>query len=143
MRLFVAGVAISVLALWVGGRLGPGDLGSLHAALAEQTTVGLVRAGDYSPDWILVDGRTPEAHGKERPAGSINVPFASRNRELFPVPDGRPVDVVVVIMDTGEEAHARELALWVARQWGVERVCTYVGGWTAWKSLGFPIERAP
>jgi rhodanese-related sulfurtransferase len=139
-RLLASGVVLSLLSLLAGGRIRWSELGDLHAALREQTPVGIVQPGQFNADWLIVDGRDPEAHETRRPAGSYSVPFALRNRELYPAPDGRPVSVVVVVMERGREAQARELALWVARQWGIRRVCTYAGGWSAWVSGGEPVE---
>jgi hypothetical protein len=139
-RLLLAGILLSILSVVAGGRIAWSDLDALHAALVEQVPVLRIEAGDWDPEWFVVDGRSPEAHEQGRPAASMSVPFEFRNRELFPVPDGGPVEGVVVLMEAGDPARARELALWVARQWGVARVGTFEGGWDAWKASGLPVE---
>jgi rhodanese-related sulfurtransferase len=140
--LLAAGLICSVLALAVGGRVSWSDLPPLTAALEEQIPVYSwdVRetAARLGAELLIVDGRSPESHEASRPAESVNVPFEERNEGLFQLPQGRQVHAVLVVMEEGEAARARQLAKTLARQWGIAEVATLQGGWQAWFGDGLP-----
>jgi len=138
--LAAAGALLSVLALAADGRVGPRDLPQLVLALDAQAPVLRRSAADAGPrDGLLVlDGRAREAHARLRPAGSVNVPFEGRDRDVFVLPEGRQVDAVLVV--AADAPQARALAQWAVREWGVREVATLEGGFDAWVEAGLPTD---
>ncbi|MFI5402351.1 MAG: hypothetical protein ACHQ1G_05390, partial [Planctomycetota bacterium] len=101
----------------------------LLATLEMQATVrswdaeaARARLGD---ELLLVDGRTGGAGA--RPKDAFSVPFEERNEEVFVMPEGRQVRAALVVMEAARAAEARELAQWLAREWGLEEVATFRG----------------
>jgi 3-mercaptopyruvate sulfurtransferase SseA len=70
----------------------------------------------------------------------VRVSFAERHDEVLVMPDGRQVRAALVVMEASRAAEARELARWLAREWGLPEVATLRGGFEAWQRAGLPVE---
>lgn len=93
------------------------------------------RLGD---ELLVVDGRTGGAGAQ--PKDAISVPFEERNEEVFVMPEGRQVRAALVVMEAKRAKEARELAQWLAREWALEEVATFKGGFEAWQAAGLPVQ---
>ncbi|HEX5135635.1 MAG TPA: hypothetical protein VFY93_01560 [Planctomycetota bacterium] len=93
------------------------------------------RLGD---DLLVVDGRRGVRGA--RPKGALVVPFEERRDEPAVLPEGRDVRAVLVVMPARRRNDARELALWLAREWAIDEVATLDGGIEAWEAARLPVE---
>jgi rhodanese-related sulfurtransferase len=131
--LLLAGAALSLLALAAGGQVRAADVPDLAAALEAQRPVFSWASSDLgAEDLLVVDGRSAAAFSRGHPDGALHVPFEERDERVHPLPAGRQVRAVVVVMEAARAAEARELAQWCAREWAVPVVATFRGGWEAW-----------
>jgi len=105
----------------------------VHSWDAERTRA---RLGD---GLLVVDGRRGVRGA--RPKDAFRVLFERRTDDLFVLPEGRQVDAVLVVMEAGRVKEARELAQWAAREWGIDEVATFRGGFEAWEAAGLPVEK--
>jgi len=118
------------------------DAPLLLAALEAQVPVRSWRAGDeLAADVLVVDGRPGAAHRAFRPKGALSVPFEERLEESIALPADQEARLVLVVLESGREAEARELAQWLAREWGLAAGATFEGGFEAWVEAGLPTER--
>lgn len=131
--LLLAGAVLSLLALAAGGQVRASDGPDLVAALEAQRPVYAWDEKDLdAEDLLVVDGRSAEAFSRGHPDGAFHVPFEERDESVHPLPAGRQVRAVVVVMEAARAAEARQLAQWCAREWAVPVVATFRGGWEAW-----------
>ncbi len=134
--LLAAGAALSLL---IFRGISPSQL---LAALEMQATVhawdaetARTRLGD---ELLVVDGRTGGAGA--RPKDALSVPFEERIDEVFVMPEGRQVRAALVVMEAARATEARELAQWLAREWALEEVATFRGGFEAWQAARLPVQ---
>jgi hypothetical protein len=93
------------------------------------------RLGD---DVLVVDGR--KGGRGVRPKGALGIPFEDRRDGTFVLPEGWEVRAVLVVMEAARATEARELARWLAAEWGLPEVATFKGGIEAWQAAHLPVE---
>jgi len=141
LALLVAAALLSLLAV-ATSTTSLSDVPLLLAGLEAQVPVRSWSAGDgLPPDMLIVDGRPEAAHRELRPKGSLSVPFEDRFEESIALPGDLEARTVLVVLERGREAEARELAQWLAREWGLPAGATLTGGFEAWVEAGLPTER--
>jgi rhodanese-related sulfurtransferase len=88
-------------------------------------------------DLLVVDGR--QGGRGARPKDSFRLPFGGATKAILP-PDDREVRAVLVVAEAGRAAEARDLAQRLAREWALEEVATFKGGYEAWAEAGLPLQ---
>ena len=93
------------------------------------------RLGD---DVLVVDGRRGRLG--VRPKGALPIPFEERRFGTFVLPEGWEVRATLVVMEGARATEARELAKWLAGEWGLPEVATFRGGIEAWQAAHLPVD---
>ena len=96
--------------------------------------VGIEAIDSAPPNAYLLDVREPEEFARGHVAHAINIPQAELATRLNEIPRDRPV---LTICQSGKRSHRSAQFL---RQQGFQQVATVVGGTSAWRDEGRPLE---
>jgi glyoxylase-like metal-dependent hydrolase (beta-lactamase superfamily II)/rhodanese-related sulfurtransferase len=96
--------------------------------------VGIEAIDSAPPNAYLLDVREPEEFSRGHVAQAINIPQAELASRLNEIPRDRPV---LTICQSGKRSHRSAQFL---HQQGIQQVATVVGGTSAWRDEGRPLE---
>jgi glyoxylase-like metal-dependent hydrolase (beta-lactamase superfamily II)/rhodanese-related sulfurtransferase len=96
--------------------------------------VGIDAIDSAPPNAVVLDVREPEEFARAHVAGAVNIPQADLATRLDEIPRDRPI---LTICQSGMRSVRSAQFL---RQQGYQNVASVVGGTTAWRAAGRPVE---
>jgi glyoxylase-like metal-dependent hydrolase (beta-lactamase superfamily II)/rhodanese-related sulfurtransferase len=96
--------------------------------------VGIDAIDSAPPNAVVLDVREPEEFSRAHVAGAVNIPQADLATRLDEIPRDRPI---LTICQSGMRSVRSAQFL---RQQGYQNVASVVGGTSAWRAAGRPVE---